>query len=131
MSTLRGQVAIVLDAEQIAINKGSNDGVAIGDTVTLLREVKIPDPTRPGTFLGTAFVKKGSLTVESVHDKFSVARVEQVRSNKNSGLLFAGYERAFSMVDNPMKEGEKRIHVKVGTPVDVFISDEIIDATYR
>lgn len=118
MSTekIRARVALVIDEEQIAINAGSDDGVQVNDRLHILRETHIPDPDDPNESLGIAFVRKGTLVVDSVQEKFSVARV--LRQSKT---LLAPSEPTFRIVHSAPQEGRERVFIEVGDPVDVLV----------
>jgi hypothetical protein len=115
---LRARVAAVLDDEQIALKAGSKDGVNVGDRLHILRETPIPDPDEPEVSLGTAFVKKGTFVVDSVEDKFSVARV--LRVNRT---LLAPAEPMFLITTNPKLDGRERVYIQQGDPVDIVIGE--------
>lgn len=124
METLRGRVAMVLDDHQIAINLGSDDGVVEGDKVQLLRAVEVPDPLNKGASLGTAFVKKGSLIIDSVDAKFSVARVAKGRKGGGtSALIFGVLEPLFLITEDASEDGPGRVYVQQNDYVDVTLSD--------
>lgn len=120
MPAIRGRVAMVLDEDQIAINIGSNDGVEEGAKVVILREVDIPDPLVDGGSLGTAFVRKATLRVESVEPRFSVARVSKV--NRSQSLFATNLEPEFVFIDNPDREGRGRLYVQANDPIEVITS---------
>lgn len=114
---LRARVALVIDEQQIAVNAGTEAGVEIGDRLFVLRETVIPDPDNPEESLGTAFVRKGTMIVESVQDKFAVARVS--RASKS---LLAPAEPSFFITENSKAEGRERVYVQAGDPVDIDIA---------
>lgn len=116
---LRARVAAVLDEEQIALKAGSKDGVEVGDRLYILRETPIPDPDDPDMTLGVAFVKKGTLVIDSVDEKFAVARV--LKLNRT---LLAPPEPTFLITSNPSAEGRERVHIQVGDFVDILVRGE-------
>lgn len=125
MEVVRGRVAMVLDEQQIAINVGSADGVAEGDKVQLLRAVEVPDPLHEGATLGTAFVKKGTLIIDSVDEKFSVARVAKgKKGGTGTAVLFAPLEPLFQITTRSSEDGPGRVYVKPADYVDVTLSDD-------
>lgn len=116
---VRAKVALVADAEQIAVNLGRASGVRIGDKLHVLRETPIPDPDDSNEILGTAFIRKGTMVIEEVNDKFSTARVLKTRK----GFL-APAEPTFLIVDSKGRESLDRIFINVGDPVEVLIAPE-------
>jgi hypothetical protein len=68
------KVATILDENQIALNKGSDGGIAVGDTVGLFRNVEIVDPDTKKS-LGTVSLGKLGLRINFVTATYSVARV--------------------------------------------------------
>ena len=123
MQTIRGRVALVIDEQQIAINLGAADGIAEGDKVQLLRAVDVPDPENEGASLGRAFVKKGSMIIDSVDEKFSVARVAKGRKGGSSQTIFAAVEPLFLITTNRSQDGGGRVFVQQADFVDVTLSD--------
>lgn len=116
--TFRARVAAVLDEEQIAIKAGVKDGVSVGDRLYILRETDIPDPDEPGISLGTAFIKKGTLVIDSVDDNFAVARVLRVTKT-----LLSPSEPTFLISKNPTGESRERVYIQQGDPVDILLSE--------
>ncbi|MEB7447277.1 FlgT C-terminal domain-containing protein [Arthrobacter koreensis] len=106
----------MIDEVQIAVNAGYASGVEIGDVLDVLRETNIPDPDAPNESLGTAFVRKGSMRIESVEEKFAIARVLQ----QSKGLL-APAEPMFTIVSSESAEGRGRVFIEAGDPVDIQI----------
>ena len=125
MEVIRGRVARVLDEQQVAINLGSDQGVAPGDDVQLLRAVDVPDPLIEGESLGTAYVKKGSMIVDSVDTKFCIARVKKGRKPGNSvGVVFGPLEPLFLITERPSQDGNGRVYVQPADDyVDVTLDD--------
>lgn len=128
MEVVRGRVAKVLDEQQIAINVGSAHGIVRGDKVQLLRAVDVPDPLNEGVSLGTAFVKKGTLIVDSVDEKFSVARVAKgKKGGTGTAVLFAPMEPLFMITTRASEDGAGRVYVQPADYVDVTLSDGSVD----
>ena len=71
---IRGKVARVLNSREIAINKGSDDGVEIGMIFKILStkgsEIKDPDTGKP---LGSVDLVKTSVKVTVVQERIAVA----------------------------------------------------------
>lgn len=116
---LRALVAIVIDEEQIAVNAGTKAGVNAGDRLYILRETDIPDPENPERSLGTAFVRKGTLNVETVDENFAVARVTKVSKN-----MLGPAEPTFTITDDPRNDGRGRVFIEAGDPVDILLTDQ-------
>ena len=89
-SPIRGKVALVLSSREVAINKGSMDGVEIGMIFNIMvskgTEIKDPDT---GELLGSVELPKTMVKVTSVQDRVSVAST--FRTNRvnvgGSGLI--------------------------------------------
>ena len=71
---IRGKVARVLNSREVAINKGSDDGVKIGMIFKILStkgsEIEDPDTGEP---LGSVDLVKTSVKVTMVHERIAVA----------------------------------------------------------
>ena len=77
---VRGKVARVLNEREVAINRGSNDGVEIGMKFNILdpesQEVRDPDT---GELLGYVERPKAPVKVTMVYDKLAVATTFRFR----------------------------------------------------
>lgn len=113
---IRAKVALISDSEQIAVNAGSLEGVQVGDRVHVLEETPIPDPDNPEELLGTAFIRKGIMVIESVEEKFSTARVLRTRS----GFLSPS-EPTFKISTGHGLSSD-HVRLSVGGPVDILVS---------
>ena len=90
---IRGKVARVLNSREVAINKGSDDGVEIGMIFKILStkgsEIKDPDTGEP---LGSVDLVKTSVKVTVVQERITVAST--YRSHRvnvgGRGLALAG-----------------------------------------
>ena len=90
---IRGKVARVLNSREVAINKGSDDGVKIGMIFKILStkgsEIKDPDTGEP---LGSVDLVKTSVKVTVVQERITVAST--YRSHRvnvgGRGLALAG-----------------------------------------
>jgi hypothetical protein len=71
---IRGKVARVLNNRQVALNKGSVDGIQIGMVFKILspKGSEITDPDT-GEIIGSVELEKTSVKVTSVQDRVSVA----------------------------------------------------------
>ena len=89
---IRGRVARVLNSREIAINKGSTDGIQIGMIFKILspKGSEIKDP-ETGEMLGSVELVKTSVKVTDVQERISVAST--YRSHRinvgGRGLLFS------------------------------------------
>ena len=92
---IRGRVARVLNSREIAINKGSNDGVHIGMIFKILstKGSEIEDPDT-GEMLGSVELVKTSVKVTDVQERIAVASTYRShRVNVGGRGLF--YSRMF------------------------------------
>ena len=73
-SPIRGKVARVLNSREVALNKGSNDGVAVGMIFKILSPTgsAIKDPDT-GEVLGSVELTKTRVKVTEVQDRVCVA----------------------------------------------------------
>lgn len=118
---VRARVARILDEEQVAVNVGEDAGVEVGDRVYVLRETDIPDPDNPAESLGVAFVKKGTMVIDSVAERFAVARV--LRKSKT---LLSPIEPTFLITEDEELDGRGRVYIQAGDPVDVVINEDLL-----
>ena len=90
---IRGKVARVLNSREVAINKGSDDGVEIGMIFKILstKGSKIEDPDT-GESLGSVDLVKSSVKVTVVQDRIAVASTYRSRRVNvgGRGLAFSG-----------------------------------------
>ena len=93
VAPIRGKVARVLNSQEVALNKGTADGVEVGMIFKILstKGAAIKDPDT-GELLGSVEVEKTSVKVTSVQERVSVASTYRERKINvgGSGLgLFA------------------------------------------
>ena len=77
---IRGKVARVLNDREVALNRGSSNGVEIGMIFNITRSagLDIADPDT-GEMLGSVDVPKASVKVTTVQDRVSVAATFRTR----------------------------------------------------
>ncbi len=85
---IRGKVARVLNAREVALNKGSDDGVEVGMVFKILSakgsDIKDPDT---GESIGSVDIEKTSVKVTTVQDRVSVGSTFRTRRvNVGGGL---------------------------------------------
>ena len=77
---IRGKVARVLNAREVALNKGSDDGVKVGMVFKILSskgsDIKDPDT---GESIGSVDIEKTRVRVTAVQDRVSVAATFRTR----------------------------------------------------
>ena len=77
---IRGKVARVLNAREVALNKGSDDGVKVGMVFKILSskgsDIKDPDT---GESIGSVDIEKTSVKVTAVQYRVSVAETFRTR----------------------------------------------------
>ena len=134
---LRGKVARVLNEREVAINRGSNDGVEFGMEFNILnsetQEIKDPDT---GETLGHLERAKIPVRVTSVYDRLAVATTFRFR-RVNVGGNGIGIDvftppkwrnRYEKIIENGAKskgdEPEFSKHVAIGDPVVQIIEPE-------
>ena len=129
---IRGKVARVLNSREVALNKGSNDGITIGMIFKILRPTgsAIEDPDT-GEMLGSVESTKTRVKVTAVQDRVSVASTYHTyRINvggRGGGLTFGSlfeppkWETRIETLktdEATLEElDEKDAYVKTGDPV--------------
>lgn len=113
-------VANVLDAYRVTLNAGANNGVSVGDRVTLWRLVEVTDPTN-GERLGEVRIDNVGMEIKDVYDRFSVAAV------RSGSALFASF--AFTtprkrISTGPSGDSDERVVVRVGDEATIYLDDE-------
>lgn len=121
---IEGQVAAIIDARELAINRGSNDGVQVGMKFEVLEKQGEPitDP-ETGERLGSITLVKIRVQVTAVEPKFSIASTYETVGG--SGLTFAALMnvtpprvrtlKTDEAITDPLTEAES--YVKRGDPV--------------
>jgi hypothetical protein len=119
MPEVKAKVAAVLDAYQIALNVGADEGVDIGDRVDLWNNTQVTDPDS-GTVLGTVRTQKLRLELIEVQDHLSVARVYSPPINFGE-LIF---QRPPSKTINvPGKANQSNVTVTRGEEATIHVPD--------
>ena len=93
---IRGRVARVLSSRDVAINRGSNDGVKVGMIFRILspKGSEISDPDT-GEMLGSVEITKVRVKVTSVQERIAVASTYRERSVNVGGTgVGVGISRA-------------------------------------
>lgn len=93
MSELVGKVANLITSTQIAINRGSRDGVLENSTARLYDLIEIKDP-ETGEHLGSVRVQRIRFAVTEVSEKYCLAVVADLEprgTNSSSGLVITNW----------------------------------------
>ncbi len=93
---IRGKVARVLNSREIAINRGSEDGVTEGMRFAVLSDAgeNITDPDS-GETLGSVYRAKVEVEVVVVRAKLSIARTFKVKRRNVGGTGIGNFGKAF------------------------------------
>jgi hypothetical protein len=110
------QVAAVVDASRIALNVGSDEGVAHGDDVTVWKTITVKDPNTKEV-LGSTKVANAALRVETVEPKFCVATTFS-KSTMSSAL----FGRA-PKISGASSHSDDVVNIKVGDEVTVYVTE--------
>lgn len=143
---IRGKVARVLNAREVALNRGSNDGVEVGMIFNILSstgsEIRDPDT---GELLGSVELPKTTVKVTMVQNRVSVASTFRTRKVNvgGSGLGIAGIAGIFEppkwetrtetlKTDEATREelDESETYVKSGDSVVQFIEVVPLDMEF-
>ena len=133
---IRGKIARVLSTRDVALNKGSVDGVQIGMVFKILssKGAEITDPDT-GEVIGSVDLEKTSVRVTSVQDRVSVAstfRTHRVNVGGSGMALTRIFEppkwethvETLETHENAREElPEEESFVKTGDPVVQVIED--------
>lgn len=129
-SVSTAKVAAIITESQVALNAGSNEGVQVGDEVTLYKVVQVADPETKEP-LGTVAVPKLELRVEHVQEKLSVASVteeydaDDVPSGPMNKILFGRGMLYKRVTTNRGDVNRRTVFVKVGEEARiVHLSEE-------
>ncbi|MFJ8792711.1 FlgT C-terminal domain-containing protein [Streptomyces sp. NPDC102462] len=127
MSEINAKLAALVDDSRIAINAGSNKGVAEGDEVVLFRTVEVTDPDT-GESLGSVDVRKLALEIELVREKMSVAIVTDIFVGDNEPTDFMSTllkpKRRKRVAFNVPRGDKRTVQVVVGERAVVHLSQE-------
>jgi hypothetical protein len=120
---LEAKVAQVLTAAEVALNVGTEDGVAVGDRVRLYEDVQIFDPDSHA-LLGAVRNSRLNLEVHEVQARFCIARVETPAANVFADL-WAKQETFISSPAISSRRKESIVPLKPGDALSVFINDDL------
>jgi hypothetical protein len=135
---IRGKVARVLNAREIAINRGVEHGVTEGMRFVVLSDAgeNIQDPDS-GEVLGSVYRAKIEVEVVDVRARLSIARTFKVKRRNVGGTGLGTFGKAFEppkWVEEPqtLKTEEKtwedldesQSFVRAGDPVEQIVNDE-------
>lgn len=115
---LEARVATVVSETRIALNKGARDGVAVGDSVVIWRDVQVRDP-ETGVELGSVRLENLHLEVDEVQDSLALASVSATSLNVFSGL----FKPAKVIASSNRALDADRVKVSVGDSVTVFVKE--------
>jgi hypothetical protein len=93
---IRGKVARVLNARELAINRGSEHGVVAGMRFAVLSDAgeNITDPDS-GDVLGSVYRSKVEVEVVDVKARLSIARTFKVKRRNVGGSGIGSFSKAF------------------------------------
>ena len=115
-------IAGVTAASEISLNKGSNDGLAVADTVEYSRKVKIFDPVTREE-LGQVKYQICNFKINFVAEKFSIAQVvDWYSDNNNFFTLVQPFTQSTKLKTVTTQEEKVKngvVLIKVGDPVTV------------
>lgn len=125
MNWINARVAKVLDDQRLAINIGTAIGVSVDDQVVIFDVIDIPDPDNPGESLGETELPVLNLKIETVSDRFSVARVPFRMPNISQIVSGTRAEPEALITDDPNKKDRSGwIFVEPGETVQVRLSSQ-------
>ena len=142
---IHGKVARVLTTREVALNRGSTDGVRSGMVFKILtpKGSEIEDPDT-GEVIGSVELEKARVRVTSVQDRVSVASTFRTyRVNVGgSGIALSGFSRMFTppkwetrietlIADENATEDlpEEESFVRTGDPVVQVLDDDDRDTS--
>lgn len=140
---IRGQVARVLNIRELAINRGSDDGVVEGMKFAILDTAAegIKDP-ETGEVLGSVYRTKVRVKVVAVKERLSIARTYVTRRVNVGGMGLGAFSETFKpakwetryetlKAEDAAWEAlsEERSIVKTGDPVEQILKEEDEDAS--
>jgi hypothetical protein len=136
---IRGQVARVLNSRELAINRGSNDGVQEGMKFAVLNPAgeNIRDP-ETGELLGSVYRPKVGVQIVTLRDRVAIGRTyrsSRVNVGGSGGLGMAEnlfrppkYETRYETLKTEDAEWEEidesESIVKTGDPVEEILEQE-------
>lgn len=125
MNETKGKVAAILSDRTIAINRGTAEGVSVGDTAQLFRVAQIKDPDT-GEVLGSVRMISATFTVNHVQEKLCTANTADLMPGQGGPALFPAlqpreYKRVVDSSASGVSssKGNSVVPVKVGQEVVV------------
>jgi hypothetical protein len=135
---IRGKVARVLNARELVINRGADDGVSEGMRFAVLSDAgeNIEDPDT-GELLGSVYRAKVEVEVVSAKAKLAIARTFKVKRRNLGGSGLGSLGKAFEApkwVEEPqtfkteektwedLDESESYVHT--GDPIEQILDDD-------
>jgi hypothetical protein len=119
MALIHAHVANVISGSEIAVNAGMNQGVDVGDTVTVWRTVEITDPIS-GDILGSVNKARIQLRVTMVADLYCLAEVEVAAPAFMSSVF--GQQMKWIVSDSIVDE--EHVRISAGDEVTVYTADD-------
>jgi hypothetical protein len=119
VADIEARVATILTESEVAINAGSDSGVATGDRVTVYKKVDISDP-ETDELLGTVHVPIIRLAIISVQPRLSIAEVIELQDIEGQQLNFLtrAQAREKRVVQRSVEaKAGISVYVPVGAPV--------------
>lgn len=125
MKRVNARIARVLGDQRVAINIGADIGVSVDDQVIVFDVIDIPDPDNPEESLGETELPILTLKIESVSERFSVARVPFKMPNISQIVSGTRAEPEVLITDDPSKkERSGWVVVEPGEIVQVRLSGQ-------
>ena len=122
------KLAALLAPNQIAISCGTNEGVELGDIVTIRQSVEITDPDTQEP-LGSVLMHVAKLKVSLAMEKASVAYITDKVAQPLGSTLFGSLSGSLlkGMTLSKIEADAKTVWVQVGWPVSVERPDQRAD----
>lgn len=124
--TLEAKIARIVSDDEVAVNVGETDGVTVGCTALIPREIEIRDPDTK-EILGTVWRPLLRLEVVQVLEKLSVAQTVDPVEHPQAGTLgwratlFA--QETKQVTSDPALSDDRRVLVKPGDRILITIPE--------
>ena len=122
---IRGKVARVLSHRQVALNRGSNDGVRIGMIFNILSpsgsDIRDPDT---GELLGSIESSKATVKITDVRERLSVASTFRTRQVNVGEVEFAFESGSLERMFEPPRWETRYETLKTDEDVEIELSEE-------
>jgi hypothetical protein len=122
MAEVNGKLADVIDSRQLAFNVGSSQGIKVGVTARMYREIQISDP-ETHEMLGGVRVPKLSLRVNFVDDKFCIAEVTDVANDDGNPVLSNVFATRKKVTTSRSLTRSDTVYVKIGEEATFYIPE--------